>query len=103
MQIHLRVSSGIAGKLGQARLALDVAGDATPTDVLAHLSAAYPDAADLLARAVVMADGRHVDLHDALQPGQELALLIPIAGGVAAGWHCGSPLTLRHPARMKLA
>ncbi len=81
MRIYVRLNSGLAAKVGQTRLVLELPAGATPAAVLAQLQAAYPDAADLLAQAVCVRQGLHIGVQEPLQDGQELALLIPIAGG----------------------
>jgi molybdopterin converting factor small subunit len=90
MQIHIRVSPGLAAEIGQPRLTLTVDEDATTVAVLETLRTAYPGSAALLARAVIMSAGRHVPSDEPLRPGQELALLIPIAGGAHSSGRAAS-------------
>jgi molybdopterin converting factor small subunit len=93
MQIHIRVSPGLAVEIGQPRLTLTVDEDATTAAVLEMLRTAYPGSAGLLDRAVIMSAGRHVPSDEPLRPGQELALLIPIAGGAHSPARAGSIFT----------
>ncbi len=81
MRIDVRLNSGLAAKVGQTRLALELTDGATPASVLAQLQAAYPAAGELLAQVVCVRQGLHIGMEEPLQDGQELALLIPIAGG----------------------
>jgi molybdopterin converting factor small subunit len=84
MKINLRFSSGLAAEIGQARLTREVAEGTTTATLLAQLQDEFPAAGDLLGRAVCMQQGFHVESETPLQDGQELALLLPIAGGQPA-------------------
>lgn len=81
MNIHVRLSAGLAQAAGNSRLAVTLAEGATVADLLAHLQAEYPALSSKLVRAVPVVSGRHLGLSAPLSAGQEVALLLPVAGG----------------------
>jgi molybdopterin converting factor small subunit len=81
MKIHLRFSSGLAAEIGRARLVKEVGPETTAAEILTQLQDEFPAASDLLGQAVCMHQGFHIGAETPLQDGQELALLLPIAGG----------------------
>ncbi|MFZ5813949.1 MAG: MoaD/ThiS family protein [Bacillota bacterium] len=80
MQIHVRLSGPLAAQFQRPRLTVTLPDGARVADLLAQLRAAQPEAA-ALASAVAVVDGRPVDPNFTLTDQQELALLIPTAGG----------------------
>ncbi|MCA9998077.1 MAG: MoaD/ThiS family protein [Anaerolineales bacterium] len=81
MQIIVRVNGVLVQKVGAARLSLVVADGATVADLLRVLVEQHPQVAAEVARAVVVVAGVHVEKTAVLSPNQEVALLLPVAGG----------------------
>lgn len=81
MKIHVRLNGALRAEARLDRLTLELPPGATVADVLTELSGRMPPAAPLLARAVAVVAGTHVPGERALAEGDEVALLMPIAGG----------------------
>lgn len=81
MDIQLRLAPGLARQVGLARVSLALVDGATVADALRALEAEHPQAAALLAAAIPVIAGQLVSRSTALSAGQELALLLPVAGG----------------------
>lgn len=81
MVVHVRVNGSLAEALGSSRHTIQVPQGATVSDLLDAFSAQHPGAADLISRAVAVAGGKHVAPATKLAENQEMALLMPIAGG----------------------
>ena len=81
MQVSIRLSAALAQITGLPRVQVDVADDATVATATAALIARYPGLAARLKHAVPILAGAHATAADRLAPGQELAFLMPIAGG----------------------
>ena len=81
MQVTVRVNGTLAQKVGIARFSMDLAPEATVSDLLQALQHRYPAAAAELHRVVAVVGGTHQTTSVALEDGQEVALLLPIAGG----------------------
>lgn len=81
MNIHVRFSVGLAQLVGNPRLAVTLGEEATVADLLDHLRAQHPALAERLDIAIPMISGRHASQSDPLRAGQEVALLLPVAGG----------------------
>lgn len=81
MQVTVRVNGVLVQKVGMARLPLTVADGATVADLLGVLVAQHPQVAAEVARAVPVVAGGHVEKTAVLHPNQEVALLLPVAGG----------------------
>lgn len=81
MQVMVRVNGVLVQKVGTARLPLVVADGVTVADLLRVLVEQYPQVAAEVMRAVVVVAGVHVDKTAVLHPNQEVALLLPVAGG----------------------
>ncbi len=81
MQVTARFSGELVNQIGVARLSVTLPDDATVTDLVQHLSTQHPAAAARLATAVPVIAGRHVSGTEPLANGQEVALILPIAGG----------------------
>jgi molybdopterin converting factor small subunit len=62
-------------------LSLDLEDGASVDDLLATLGAAQPALAPALRSALPVLAGTHVDREQRLRAGDEVALLIPVAGG----------------------
>jgi len=81
MQVRVRLSGELARAAGSARAELDVPEGATVADLLAGLAARHPELAPALQRALPMVRGDHAGRERALAAGDEVALLLPAAGG----------------------
>lgn len=81
MNINVRLSAGLAHSLGNPRLNVTLPDDATVDDLLAHLRHQHPDLQPRLDIVIPMIAGRHVAATQRLRPGEEVALLLPAAGG----------------------
>jgi molybdopterin synthase sulfur carrier subunit len=81
MQIHIRLSGNLASSMGMPRLTLILHHEATVAELRDLLCQKYPDSTTNLHAAVPVTSGRHVSLSEKLTDGQEVAFLMPIAGG----------------------
>ena len=85
MQVSIRLSAALAQITGVPRVQVEVAEDATVATATAVLIARYPGLEPRLKHAVPILAGAHATAADRLAPGQELAFLMPVAGGGTAG------------------
>lgn len=83
MQVTVRMSSALGRVVGAPRLSMTLADGSTVADLHADLVDRYPDLASLLAIAVTVVGGRQASPSDPLVAGQEVAFLLPVAGGGA--------------------
>ncbi len=83
MNVQVRLSAGLAPTVGQARLVVSLAENATVADLLEHLRAQHPALAAKMNMALPMIAGRAAAPTDRLSEAQEVALLLPAAGGRA--------------------
>lgn len=81
MQIAVRLSAALAQITGVPRLQVEVGDGATVADLKQELVSRYPALAPRLKHAVPIVGGNHASSHDALAGGQEVAFLMPVAGG----------------------
>lgn len=81
MIINVRFSGALASQIGAPRLSVTLPKGATIAHLIGSLQASYPDANALLDSAVFVTAGRQVPQTASLADGQEVALLLPIAGG----------------------
>jgi molybdopterin converting factor small subunit len=81
MQVNVRLSAGLAQITQTARLQVTLPEDATVADVAGQLVDQYPGLQVRLGHAVAMLGGTHVPRTASLVPGQEVAFLLPVAGG----------------------
>lgn len=81
MNIRVRLSAGLAPTVGVSRLQVDLAENATVADLLEHLRAEYPALGSKMTIAIPMLAGRPAAPSDPLSEAQEVALLLPAAGG----------------------
>lgn len=81
MTVNVRLSAGLAQAVGRTRLVVTLAEGATVADLVEHLRAEHPALASRLDLALPVVSGRHASPSDRLAPGQEVALLLPVAGG----------------------
>lgn len=75
----MRLGAGLVLGSGAARLSISLGDGATVADLVDNLRAQYPVA--LLDTAIAVVGGEHVSNSAPLSDGQEIALLLPIAGG----------------------
>ncbi len=81
MTVHVRLSGELAQKVGLARLTISVSDGSTVADLREQLQAQHPAATPQLALAVPVIAGQHVGWTAHLSADQEVAFLLPIAGG----------------------
>jgi molybdopterin converting factor small subunit len=81
MNIYVRLGAGLAHLAGSPRLVIVLEEDATIADLLDHLRTEQPGLAQRLDSAVPMISGRHAAPAEPLATGQEVTLLLPVAGG----------------------
>ncbi len=81
MNVRVRLSAGLAPTQGNSRLLITLAENATIADLLDHLCVKHPELALKISRAIPIIAGRHAAPSDHLTDSQEVALLLPAAGG----------------------
>jgi molybdopterin converting factor small subunit len=62
-------------------LRLELPSGATVEDLYALLASSTPELAPALSSALPVVEGEHVERERRLSPGEEVALLTPVAGG----------------------
>ncbi len=80
-RVTVRVNGSLAAALGRSRLTVELPQRATLADLLSELSRRYPEHQELIYRAAPLTGGRHLSASTILTSSQEVALLMPIAGG----------------------
>jgi molybdopterin converting factor small subunit len=81
MKVNVRLSVGLAQIVGNPRLTVSLPDNATVAELLVALGEDYPQLYPKLNTAVAVIAGRHTPVTTGLAAGQEVALLLPIAGG----------------------
>ena len=81
INVRVRLGAGLAPASGNPRLAVTLVADATVADLVAHLREQFPPLTPKLNIAIPIVSGRHASLYQPLAEGQEVALLLPVAGG----------------------
>ena len=81
MQITVRANGSLAQSFGVPRVTVTLPDNSTIDDLIAQLQQQFPDSAEILCAAVPIISGQHQTNSTILQAGQEVALLIPVAGG----------------------
>jgi molybdopterin converting factor small subunit len=81
MQVTVRLSAALAQLTGNPRVQLTVPDDAKIADVTAALVQNYPAIQDRLAYAIPIVAGDHATPQSCVPAGQEIAFLMPAAGG----------------------
>lgn len=85
MELEVRLFGGLAERAGgQRRVSVELAPDATVADLRRQLAEDHPAMAALLPRVNVAVDLEVARGDQPLRPGQEIALLPPVAGGASA-------------------
>jgi molybdopterin converting factor small subunit len=83
VHVQVRLGSGLAAAAGTRRLRVELPQDATVDTLLEHLGAAEPAIAPALASALTVIRGTHASGEQTLADGDEVAVLIAVAGGAA--------------------
>lgn len=81
MELSVRLNAALAHAAGVSRLQLTAPEDATVADLIQQLSTQHPGLASNLRIAIPVVAGTQVPVTQVLQPGQEVAFLMPSAGG----------------------
>jgi molybdopterin converting factor small subunit len=81
MNVRVRLGAGLAHLAASPRVVIELKEEATIADLFAYLKAEYPALAEKLDTAVPMISGRAAPPAQPLAAGQEVALLLPVAGG----------------------
>ena len=82
MKVYVRLGVGLAQLVGSPRLVMVLEEEATVTQLLNQLRTEHPGLATRLDAAVPMISGRLAAPTQQLTAGQEVALLLPVAGGL---------------------
>jgi molybdopterin converting factor small subunit len=83
VHVQVRLGSGLATAAGTRRLRVELPQDATVDTLLERLSATEPAIAPALDSALTIVRGSHASGEQELADGDEVALLIAVAGGAA--------------------
>jgi len=81
VRIRVRLGAGLSRFADAPLLSIDLAEGASVDDLLAALGAQQPSLEPALKSALPVLAGTHVEREQRLEPGDEVALLIPVAGG----------------------
>jgi len=81
MRIDVRLGSGLSRLVGGPHLEIEVAEGATVRDVLHGVARDRPALADGLRSALTVVRGTQVGRERVLEDGEEVAVLMPVAGG----------------------
>ena len=81
MRVRVRLGAGLSRFAEAPLLSLELAEGASVDDLLAQLGAEQPALAPALNSALPVLAGEHVEREQRLSAGDEVALLIPVAGG----------------------
>jgi molybdopterin converting factor small subunit len=81
MIVRIRLASSLARLAPAPLLQVEVPSGATVGDLYDRLARAAPELAPALGSALPVVQGQHVERDRALGPGDEVALLTPVAGG----------------------
>jgi molybdopterin converting factor small subunit len=83
VHVQVRLGSGLATAAGTRRLSMELPQDATVDTLRERLGAAEPAIAPALDSALALVRGTHAGGDQRLADGDEVALLIAVAGGAA--------------------
>jgi molybdopterin converting factor small subunit len=81
VHVQVRLGSGLATAAGTRRLRVELPGEATVDALLTRVGELEPAIAPALDSALPVVKGTHASRAQALADGDEVALLIPVAGG----------------------
>lgn len=81
MRVAVRLSGGLAARAGRPFLVLELPDGVTARALRQELERRFPELGDLLTGALAVAAGRVLGPDDPVDGGEEVALLLPVAGG----------------------
>ena len=81
MELSVRLNASLAHTAGVSRLQLTAPDQATVADLIRQLSTQYPGLSSNLRIAIPVVAGTQVSVTQVLHPGEEVAFLMPSAGG----------------------
>jgi molybdopterin synthase sulfur carrier subunit len=81
VQVQVRLGSGLATAAGTRRLRVELPREATVDTLLARVGELEPGIGPALGSALPVVKGAHASRAQTLADGDEVALLIPVAGG----------------------
>jgi molybdopterin converting factor small subunit len=81
VRIRVRLGAGLSRLADAPLLSIDLADDASVDELLAALGAQQPSLEPALPSVLPVVSGTHVEREQRLHAGDEVALLIPVAGG----------------------
>jgi molybdopterin converting factor small subunit len=81
MRVRVRLGAGLSRFADAPLLSLELQEGASVDDLLAQLGTEQPALAPALNAALPVVAGEHVEREQRLSAGDEVALLIPVAGG----------------------
>jgi molybdopterin synthase sulfur carrier subunit len=81
VHVLVRLGSGLATAAGTRRLRVELPGESTVETLLARLGEVEPAIAPALESALPVLRGTHASATEPLADGDEVAILIPVAGG----------------------
>jgi len=81
LEVRIRLGTSLARLAPAPLLRLELPNDATVEDLYDRLASTTPDLRAALASALPLVAGEHVGRERRLCPGEEIALLTPVAGG----------------------
>jgi molybdopterin synthase sulfur carrier subunit len=81
VRIRVRLGAGLSRLADAPLLSIDLAEGASVDDLLATLGAQQPSLEPALPSVLPIVAGTHVERAQRLNAGDEVALLIPVAGG----------------------
>ena len=81
MQIRVRLGAGLSRFAGSPLLAVELPEGGSVADLFAAIEEHHPELAPALPSALPVVGGAHVERDAPLNAGDEVALLIPVAGG----------------------
>ena len=81
MRVRVRLGAGLSRFAEAPLLSIDLAEGASVDDLLVALSAQQPSLEPALRSVLPVVSGTHAEREQRLNAGDEVALLIPVAGG----------------------
>jgi len=81
VRVSVRLGAGLSNVAGRPRLQMEVPEGTTVGDVLRRVGEEHPSLGDGLDAALTVVDGSQADAGRPLAEGEEIALLLPVAGG----------------------
>jgi molybdopterin converting factor small subunit len=81
LEVRIRLGGNLARLAPAPLLRVELPDDATVEDLYDRLASHSPELAPALASALPVVGGSHVERTRTLLPGEEIALLAPVAGG----------------------